>query len=197
MNRSKEINRNIRLDLFSIVIYIKTRFVTHKTFGRSHIGKILTKRLFLSPWPSLALRMVIGGLFAYAGVIKILDPQAFARTISHWDLVPEPFLPCVAIGLPVLEIVGGLALLVGSRLGFCVVSGLLLFFVGILGYGMSRGLEVDCGCFGPQEIASRNSLAHAFYRDLALLAGVLFLYCIDVIRAKAACLQTNNNGIRR
>ena len=73
----------------------------------------------------------------------------------------------------------------GHGVGLPIVTCLLVFFVGILGYGMSQGLNVDCGCFGPEETASQNSLAHAFYRDLVLLAGVLFLYVVRMIRVKS------------
>lgn len=73
----------------------------------------------------------------------------------------------------------------GYGVGLPIVTCLLFFFVGILGYGMSQGLNVDCGCFGPEETASQNSLAHAFYRDLVLLAGVLFLYVVKMIRVKS------------
>jgi uncharacterized membrane protein YphA (DoxX/SURF4 family) len=147
------------------------------------------KKFLTSPWSILAIRIVIGGLFVYAGTTKIFEPRAFARTISHWGLAPEPLLPVLAIGLPILEILGGLALFFGHPLGIPVITGLLVFFVGVLGYGMGQGLEVECGCFGSEDTAFRNSLAHAFYRDLVLLAGILYLYYRRVTRRRRNTLE--------
>ncbi|RXM22016.1 DoxX family membrane protein, partial [Citrobacter sp. AAK_AS5] len=61
--------------------------------------------------PYRVVRISLAALFLYGGGIKLLDPKAFARTISAHDLVPEPLLPVVAIGLPLVETIAGLGLL--------------------------------------------------------------------------------------
>jgi hypothetical protein len=40
------------------------------------------------------------------------------------------------------------------------------------------GLDIDCGCFGPEDPESRayGGLRTALYRDLAMAAGVAYLY---------------------
>ncbi len=140
------------------------------------------RRVLLSPWLYLLVRVALAAVFIYAGASKLMDPKAFARTISHYDLVPEPFLPVVAAGLPAIEVLAGIALILDLGAGIYGVSGLLLLFVFVLGYGVLNELNIDCGCFGPEELAGRNSLVGAFYRDLALIGGAAFLHCSRLVR---------------
>jgi rhodanese-related sulfurtransferase len=57
----------------------------------------------------------------------------------------------------------------------------------ILGYGIWMGLDVDCGCFGPEDPESRayHGLRSALYRDFMMLAGVLYLYAWRAYRQKS------------
>jgi len=141
-----------------------------KGIGKNRVARVL-------PWVYLALRLGLAGLFIYGGVTKLVDPKAFARLLSQYDLVPEVLLPVVAVGLPLLETAAGLGLVFEVRGSLTVISGLLGLFVVVLWYGVLNGIEVDCGCFGAGEIASIDGLRKAFYRDLVLMgvAAVLFL----------------------
>jgi uncharacterized membrane protein YphA (DoxX/SURF4 family) len=130
----------------------------------------------LSPWPNRLVRWVLGLIFIYAGGSKLLAPKAFARMISGYDLLPEPLLPVVAIGLPTLELLAGAGLVFKIRGSLPIISGLLLLFIAVLGYGIWQDLDVDCGCFTPEELAQKDGLKRAFYRDLAMMGAVLFLF---------------------
>jgi uncharacterized membrane protein YphA (DoxX/SURF4 family) len=125
---------------------------------------------------ALGIRLVLGALFVYAGVVKLMDPKGFARSISGFDLVPEELLPVVAIGLPCLELISGLGLVFKVPGSLTVICGMLLMFIVVLWYGILSGLEIDCGCFSTEELAGQASLWNAFYRDLIMLAGVTYLY---------------------
>ena len=81
-----------------------------------------------------------------------------------------------AIGLPALEFLAGLGLILNMRGSLAVIFSLLVVFVGVLGYGILKDLNVDCGCFSPSEITGQNNLRQAFYRDLFMIAGVLLLF---------------------
>ncbi len=35
----------------------------------------------------------------------------------------------------------------------------------VLWYGILRDLHIDCGCFGPEDLAEHESLWRAFYRS--------------------------------
>jgi len=135
------------------------------------------KKLMVSPWIYRVVRVVLAGLFIYGGGFKLLDPKAFAATISVYNLVPEPFFPVVAIGLPLIEVLAGIGLLFDIRGSLATIFGLLALFVFVLWYGILKDLDVDCGCFGPEELAGQGKLWTAFYRDLVLVGLVVpFLY---------------------
>jgi uncharacterized membrane protein YphA (DoxX/SURF4 family) len=154
----------------------------------------LLRRGFLSPRLYLLVRIALALLFIYAGSVKLMDPKAFARLLSHYDLVPEALLPLVAVGLPTIEVLAGLALIFDIRAGLYAISGLMLLFLVVLGYGVWKGLEVDCGCFGPKEMAERNGLTHALYRDFTLLGGVAFLHWSRRFRNRGVLLVHNKEG---
>jgi hypothetical protein len=84
----------------------------------------------------------------------------------------------VAIALPALEVAAGIGLLFDIKGSLAVIAGLLGLFIAMLSYGIWIGLDVDCGCFGPEdpEAEAFHSLKIYLYRDLIMLAGVAFLY---------------------
>ena len=61
----------------------------------------------------ILLRLVLGGLFIYAGAVKVLDPLGFAQNIRNYDLVGQSLSFIAAVVLPWLEILAGLALAAG------------------------------------------------------------------------------------
>ena len=131
--------------------------------------------IFTSLWSYRIIRFGLSAIFIYAGVIKLFDPKDFARIISSYDIIPEALLPVVAIGLPLLETVAGIGLLLDIRGSLAVISLLLGLFVCILGYGILNDLSVDCGCFGIEELTKQDALHQAFWRDL-FLAGIILPY---------------------
>ena len=138
------------------------------------------------PWPYRIIRLALACLFIYGGVSKLFDPGAFAATISNYDLVPETILPILAIGLPLVETIAGLALVFDRSWGLHVITGLLVLFALVLGYGILGDLNVDCGCFGADELNRQAGLRSAFYRDLALIGLVApYLYLSRRFRAFA------------
>jgi uncharacterized membrane protein YphA (DoxX/SURF4 family) len=138
--------------------------------------KQITKKIIASSWLRLFVRFSIGAVFVYAGFVKLIDPRAFARVISHYDMVPDSFLPFVAIGLPAVEFLAGLGLIFNIRGSLSVIFILLMLFSLVLGYGIFNDLNIDCGCFTPDEINQQNSLKTAFFRDLFLVGGAFFLF---------------------
>jgi hypothetical protein len=142
------------------------------------------KMFFLSPWVYRVAQISIGVIFIWAGGVKLVDPKAFARVLSGYGLVPDVLLVPVAIGLPATELLAGVGLLLGHRGSLKIISGLLLMFLGVLGYGILNNLKVDCGCFSVEEIAAQNSLHVALLRDVGLLLVVLYLFLWQSVRRK-------------
>lgn len=135
-------------------------------------------------WSYRIVRIALAALFIYGGVLKLIDPKAFARTISGYGLVPEILLAVVAIGLPLIETIVGIGLLFDIRGSLAAIASLLGMFLFVLGYGISRNLDVDCGCFGAEDLAKQASLKQAFWRDVVLFGVVVpYLYLSRWLRS--------------
>lgn len=116
---------------------------------------------------------MLGGVFLVAGVSKALNPGGLADSIRTYELgLPEWFVSLSAFGLPYLEILLGLYLIVGlfTKTSAWATNALMLLFILALLQGALRGLEIDCGCFGGATSAEEPSLWSAFARDIGLLA---------------------------
>jgi len=144
-------------------------------------------------WLYRMARIGLAALFIYGGVIKLFDPKAFARTISGYDLVPELFLPVVAVGLPTIETLAGIGLLLDIRGALAMIAGLLAMFILVLGYGITLNLSVDCGCFGADDLARRDGLLKAFWRDV-FLGGVVVPYLYYSRRVQAKIVRQSPIG---
>jgi uncharacterized membrane protein YphA (DoxX/SURF4 family) len=121
-------------------------------------------------------RMILGGLFVYAGVVKVLAPLDFAQNIRNYDLVGRSLSFIAAVVLPWLEILAGAFLIAGiwRRGAALVVSGLLVFFIALTVATIVRGLDVDCGCFGAID---RKAGFGVIIEDLAMLyLGLCILF---------------------
>lgn len=134
--------------------------------------------LFESLWTYRVVRVVLALMFITAGALKLTDLDAFARIIAAFGVLPLSLVPWAALLLPPLEILAAVALLFDQRWGLNVITGLILLFLGVLTYGISLGLDVDCGCYGPgdPEGQALHSLWTSLYRDLGMLCMTLYLY---------------------
>jgi len=121
---------------------------------------------------------MLGVIFIYAGGTKLLEPEIFAVLIEAYGIVREGLLMPVAIGLPLLEMIAGIGLLFDIHGSLAMITGLLVLFMVVLGYGIWMGLDVDCGCFGPEdpEAEAFHGLRLSLFRDLLMMAGVFFIY---------------------
>lgn len=130
-------------------------------------------------WLYRLCRLILGLVFIYGGATKLLEPEIFAVLIEAYGLVPEGLLFPVAIGLPLLEVIAGIGLLFDIRGSLALITGMLVLFMIVLAYGIWMGLDVDCGCFGPEdpEAEAFHGLRLALFRDGIMLAGVAFMYC--------------------
>jgi uncharacterized membrane protein YphA (DoxX/SURF4 family) len=129
-------------------------------------------------WTYRLLRWCLGAVFIYAGSLKLLDPGVFAVLIEAYGIVPEGLLMPVAVVLPMIEVAAGIGLLFDIHGSLAAVTALLLLFVAILGYGIHMGLDVDCGCFGPEDLEAKafHGLRTSLYRDMLMIAVVAALY---------------------
>lgn len=123
-------------------------------------------------------RGMLAAVFLYAGSAKAADVEGFEAALAAFVLLPEAIVPWVARVLPWLEIATGLALLIPrfSRAGAWAAAALLVSFMGLLGWAMSEGLVVGCGCFGrEEEPPSPEIMGRALIRNGLLLAAAWWL----------------------
>ena len=122
----------------------------------------------------------MGGLFLYAGILKITDPSAFAHAIYKYQILPDFFVNLTAILLPWLEAITGGFLVAGIWVtGAALTANLMLYvFATAIITTILRGLNIDCGCFvnTGNEIINPATIA----REIAFLvvAGYLFFAAI-------------------
>jgi putative oxidoreductase len=123
----------------------------------------------------LVLRLGLGGLLTVAGALKLRAPGAFATEIANYQLFPG-VAPYMAVTLPVVEIVIGLALIGaplawrrGAALGALALLGAFTVAVGAAYF---RRINIDCGCFGT---GGGPITALTLVRNVALMATAAVL----------------------
>ncbi|MFH1983163.1 MAG: MauE/DoxX family redox-associated membrane protein [Pseudomonadota bacterium] len=126
----------------------------------------------------IVVRWLLGGVFIFAGGTKLVAPQTFAALIGAYGILPDILVMPAAIVLPAAEVLAGAALLGDLRGSLSAIALLLLLFMAILAYGLWMGLDVDCGCFGPDdpEAEAFHGLRGALFRDAMMMAAVVALY---------------------
>ena len=129
------------------------------------------------------LEVVLGGLFFYAGLQKLLHPYEFAEAVLAYQLLPESLVGVAAAGLPWVEVAAGLCLVAGlkRRSGLLLLSGLVAGFLVVILITMARGLSIDCGCglFFQRQVG----LA-AVLEDAVLLIWAAGLYWWELLRSE-------------
>jgi len=113
--------------------------------------------LLRNPWLSLIARLVVGGVYVYAAVDKIIHPDEFAKIVHNYHILPGSLINVFALILPWLELICGIALIVGTRnLGAStILAGLTAVFIVAVGINMARGVNIACGCFSTSSQARR------------------------------------------
>lgn len=132
----------------------------------------------------LIVRIILGGLFIYAAVPKIMNPQDFAINIENYQIVSASVSHYTAMFLPWLELYCGILIIINclSRYSAIILSILLIVFIIALFSVTIRGLEINCGCFSPGEEGSDVSWLR-IVEDLILLSMAMYLIFIDYIRS--------------
>ena len=95
-----------------------------------------------------ALEVLLGGLFFYAGLQKVLHIHEFAEAVLAYQLLPESLVGLAVAGLPWAEIAAGFFLVAGlkRRSALLLLTGLAAIFLVVILVTMARGLSIDCGC---------------------------------------------------
>lgn len=100
-----------------------------------------------------ACQIAVGAIFLFAALPKIGDVSAFAQQVHNYRLLPIALENLLAMTLPWIELVAGLALVLGirARAGATLSAGMMAVFLVAIGQAVARGLDIDCGCFGTSD----------------------------------------------
>lgn len=118
---------------------------------------------------TLALRVLMGAWFAYAGGLKIFGTglDRFVTDIENYKLVTGSLAVAVAYFIPWFEVVAGTFFMLGifQKGAWLAMFGLVLAFTVSVGSAWMRGLDISCGCLGGTEKISywRKAVEFAIY----------------------------------
>ena len=124
-----------------------------------------------TPWVAVVARLLVGGLFVFSGISKLILPHGeVAALVKQYQVIPDFLVSPIAAGLPWLELASGTALCIG----FLTTPAAWLIGVQLVAFSMLMIVVLvaqipieDCGCFG--NLGFRETPLHVLIRDLILL----------------------------
>lgn len=147
---------------------------------------------------NIIVRLIVGCVFIFAGTVKIWNVQiktahqghdiavkvsasnvpdygTFATDVTNYRVPPRALSNLVAITLPWIEVLAGALLVLGiwARPSALVTTCLMVVFLLAIGQAVTRGLNINCGCFGTVEGRKVGLIALA--EDAVLLAMTAWL----------------------
>ncbi len=130
---------------------------------------------------TLAARILIGGMFIYASMHKIIDPADFAVSIRNYMIIPPSWCNIMALTLPWIEIGAGAFLILGiqTKPSALLTTGMLWVFLISVIHAYSVGLDIDCGCFSSAASSSGRVGIYHIARDASLSLISLFIMVTD------------------
>jgi uncharacterized membrane protein YphA (DoxX/SURF4 family) len=142
------------------------------------------------------IRVVVGLLFIFSGLVKANDPFGTAYKMEEYfevwttDLTTSTFFLkdalmnlfhflnghtlFLSVTMNAFEIIAGAALLLGWRMKLFswLLLLLMVFFTILTGYTYKTGRPTNCGCFGD---CIKITPEYSFYKDLLLSALILII----------------------
>ena len=109
------------------------------------------KNLLTHPWLTIRVQLALGIFFVVAALPKIVDPPSFAHMVYNYRILPGPLVNLVGLTMPWIELLTGLALILGIWRGAArtLIGAMLLTFIVAISINLARGNAIDCGCFDP------------------------------------------------
>ena len=145
-------------------------------------------------------RLVLGVIFAYAGISKIFFPNTqlwqmfvlkfsvftnlstFAQQVESYKLLSPSGVFLVAHTLPFAELTLGLLLLIGwqLRIWASLITVIMLGFLGVVTRAYLLHMDINCGCFATPAPLTGMTVV----RDGALAALAVVLTILAFIEAR-------------
>jgi uncharacterized membrane protein YphA (DoxX/SURF4 family) len=147
------------------------------------------KHILQDSWIELAVRWIVGLTFIYASYNKILAPADFAKIVYGYDLFPNGLINLIAIVIPFIELVAGLALTVGlyPRAAALIINTMLVAFIIVVSINLVRDHIFNCGCFSVRQDGIFSSAEALLARDIIYLTLGLQIFLFRGTRR--ACIK--------
>jgi hypothetical protein len=129
---------------------------------------------------TLALRLILGITFLYAGIVKASASQAFAIALLPFTFIDTTWTGPLAMGLAWMEILVGVLVLAPRiyEAGAAMIAGLCAVFIVVLSWALWNGYIVSCGCFGEDVAPSAGKMLLAIGRDILIFAAAVAIMMI-------------------
>jgi uncharacterized membrane protein YphA (DoxX/SURF4 family) len=139
-------------------------------------------------------RLVLGGIFAYAGISKIFSPNThlwplfvlkfsistnlstFAQQVESYKMLSPAMVDFVAHTLPFAELILGLLLLIGwqLRIWASLITLIMLGFLGVVTRAYLLHMDINCGCFAtPEPLTGMTVVRDGTLAALAVVMTIL------------------------
>jgi putative oxidoreductase len=151
------------------------------------------RQALASPWLTIRVQLALGIFFVAASLPKIVDPPSFAHMIHNYRIVPGALVNLMALTMPWIELLCGLALILGiwTVAARSLIAALLVTFIIAISINLLRSNAIDCGCFdvtaaGKSREERLGDMWFVVFRDLGMLVMVAQLWWADRARFAAA-----------
>ena len=120
------------------------------------------------PWLTIRVQIALGVIFIVAALPKITDPPSFAHMIYNYRILPAGLINVSAIVMPWVEVLAGLALVLGvwKRAARWIIALMLVVFIVAISINLGRGNAIDCGCF---DVSAAGKTYEERIRDMWLV----------------------------
>lgn len=125
--------------------------------------------------------LILGWVFAWAGITKLLNPEGFALAVYRYHLLPGALVNSVSIWLPAVEILCAVLLFIPKfhRTALGMLLALLLVFSMAAAVSLLRGNAMACGCFSTSFAADSMGWT-GILRNLGLMVLTLVSLRLEV-----------------
>lgn len=153
----------------------------------------MTAREALShPWLTVRVQIALGAIFFAAALPKIADPPSFAHMIYNYRILPANLINISALIMPWVEILAGLALILGvwTKGARNIIAAMLLVFIVAIAFNLARDNAIDCGCFdlsaaGKSHEERLFDMKVVILRDLGMLLMIAQMWFAERFRRRA------------
>src|SRR3954453_5722069 len=93
------------------------------------------------PWLTIRVQLALGIFFVAASLPKLVDPPSFAHMIYNYRIVPGSLVNLSALTMPWIELLSGVALVLGIWRGTArtLIAAMLVTFIIAISINLARG----------------------------------------------------------